>query len=100
MTRTQVEARMGTLRDELTKANEELGKLRPRVQFLEQIMLRIDGGLTVCQEFLDAETPALDMREVHAAYTPEAPPPIPPGTAGPHVKSDAEFAPSWQTVAP
>ena len=86
MTRTQVEARMHTLQEELTKANEELGKLRPRVQFLEHIMLRIDGGLTVCQEFLDG----LD----------DGPPPIPPGTRGPHVKSDAEFAPSWQTVAP
>lgn len=92
MTRTQIEARMGTLRDELTKANEELGKLRPRVQFLEQIMLRVDGALTVLQELLDGPD--------------EAPPPLPPETlvsaaaASPHARSDAEFAPSWQTVAP
>lgn len=55
MTRDQIEARMGTLRDELEKANEELGKLRPRVQFLESMMMRVDGALTVLQELL--ETP-------------------------------------------
>ena len=45
--------RMGELREELRKADEELRTLRPRVQYLESVMMRVDGALTVLQELLD-----------------------------------------------
>lgn len=86
MYQAQIETRMAQLKEELTKANDELGKLKPRVQFLEQIMLRVDGALTVLQELLDGPDESL-------------PPAIPSGTDS-RPKPDAEFAPSWQTVAP
>lgn len=63
MTREQIEARMGQLRQELTTANEELGKLRPRVQYLEQTMLRLDGALTVLGELLDTPLSAQNGQE-------------------------------------
>ena len=86
MTRAHIEARMGTLRDELTKAGDELGKLRPRVQFLEHLMFRVDGALTVLQELLDGHG--------------DEPPPFPPVAGAPTTAtSDLGFAPSWQSVA-
>jgi hypothetical protein len=54
----QIEAKIVALRAELQKADEELSKLRPRVQYLETIMYRLDGALTAMQGLLDVETPA------------------------------------------
>lgn len=54
-----IEHRMTQLREELQKADEELSKLRPRVQYLETIAQRLDGALTVLQGLLDASEPAL-----------------------------------------
>jgi hypothetical protein len=56
--REQIEAKITELRGELQKADEELGKLRPRVQYLETIMYRLDGALTALQSLLDLEAPA------------------------------------------
>jgi hypothetical protein len=69
--RAQIGAKMAALRGELQKADDELGKLRPRVQYLEAIMLRLDGALTALQGLLEAETPVRDNgttgeRGVHA----------------------------------
>jgi hypothetical protein len=59
MTRETIEARMVTLIEELKKAEEELGKLRPRVQYLEVVMTRLDGAVTVLRELLDTDSAPL-----------------------------------------
>ena len=56
MNREQVEQRMTALRQELEQASEELTKLRPRVQYLETIVQRLDGALTVLQGLLEDDT--------------------------------------------
>ena len=53
MTREQIEKRMAGLREELQRADEEAGKLRPRLQYLDTIMQRLDGALTALQGLLD-----------------------------------------------
>lgn len=53
MTRETIESRMAQLKEELQRADEELSKLRPRVQYLETILQRTDGALTVLQGLLD-----------------------------------------------
>lgn len=80
--REAIAARMGQLREELQRADEEAGKLRPRLQYLEQMMLRLDGALTAMQGLLD-----------ETRLPPEAAP-----APGP----DARIATSlpWETVAP
>jgi chromosome segregation ATPase len=57
--REQIEAKMAELRAELQKADEELGKLRPRVQYLESMLFRLDGALGAMQSLLELETPAV-----------------------------------------
>jgi chaperonin cofactor prefoldin len=52
-----IEAKITALTTELQKADEELSKLRPRVQYLETIMYRLDGALTALRELLEQETP-------------------------------------------
>ena len=54
-----LEQKMKTLRDEMEKADAELAKLRPRVQYLEAMLHRLDGALTVLQELKDAPAPVL-----------------------------------------
>jgi septal ring factor EnvC (AmiA/AmiB activator) len=67
--REQIEAKIVELRTELQKADEELSKLRPRVQYLETIMYRLDGALTALQGVLDAPTPAVaDPDEVRHGW--------------------------------
>jgi hypothetical protein len=56
--RAQIEAKIIALHTELQKADDELSKLRPRVQYLETIMYRLDGALTAMQGLLEGETPA------------------------------------------
>jgi predicted nuclease with TOPRIM domain len=56
MTRETLDQKMQTLKGELEKADEELTKLRPRVQYLETIIQRLDGALTVLQTMLDEDT--------------------------------------------
>ena len=53
--RDVIEARITHLRGEVQTASDELSKLRPRVQYLEQTMLRLDGALTVLHELLATE---------------------------------------------
>lgn len=57
--REQIEAKMAELRTELQKADEELGKLRPRVQYLESMLFRLDGALGAMQSLLELETPVV-----------------------------------------
>jgi len=54
--RAHIEAKITELTAELQKANDELGKLRPRVQYLETIIYRLDGALTAMQGLLELET--------------------------------------------
>jgi chromosome segregation ATPase len=69
--RTQIDTKMAALRGELQKADAELATLRPRVQYLEALMLRLDGALTALQNLLEEATPVLGNgttgeRGVHA----------------------------------
>jgi septal ring factor EnvC (AmiA/AmiB activator) len=57
--RDRIEAKIAALQGELQKADEELSKLRPRVQYLETIIYRIDGALTAMQSLLEMETPGV-----------------------------------------
>jgi len=57
--RAQIEAKIAEFQGELKKADEELGKLRPRVQYLETLLYRLDGALTAMQSLLDLDTPAV-----------------------------------------
>jgi hypothetical protein len=67
--REQIEAKIAELTAELQKANDELGKLRPRVQYLETILYRLDGALTALHGVLDAEPlPAPDTDEVRHGW--------------------------------
>jgi septal ring factor EnvC (AmiA/AmiB activator) len=67
--RAQIESKITELKGELQRADEELSKLRPRVQYLETIMYRLDGALTALQGVLDAETPAAqDTDEVRHGW--------------------------------
>lgn len=66
MTRESIETRMQELVAEMQKAEEEMTKLRPRVQFLEQVMLRLDGALTVLKGLLEAETASVNHAELPA----------------------------------
>lgn len=50
MTSEVLTQKMTVLREEAQKADEELAKLRPRVQYLEAMLHRLDGALTVLQE--------------------------------------------------
>lgn len=50
MTSEQLTQKMTVLREEMQKAEEELAKLRPRVQYLEAMQHRLDGALAVLQE--------------------------------------------------
>lgn len=53
--REAIEQRIAQLRDELQRADDEVSKLRPRLQYLEAIMQRLDGALTALQGVLDDE---------------------------------------------
>jgi len=55
MNREMIEHRIAELKAEFQKADDEASKLRPRLQFLETMMQRLDGALTVCQELLDKD---------------------------------------------
>jgi septal ring factor EnvC (AmiA/AmiB activator) len=57
--RAHIEAKIAELTTELQKANDELGKLRPRVQYLETIIYRLDGALTAMQSLLEQDAPAV-----------------------------------------
>jgi hypothetical protein len=52
-TRTQIEARLNMLEDEARKANDLLATLRPQVQQLEVLLLRLSGATQVLQEVLN-----------------------------------------------
>jgi septal ring factor EnvC (AmiA/AmiB activator) len=56
--RAQIEAKIAELKGELHKADEELSKLRPRVQYLESMLYRLDGALGAMQSLLELEAPA------------------------------------------
>jgi hypothetical protein len=48
-----MEARLILLEDEARKANDLLATLRPQVQHLEVLLLRLSGAMQVLQELLD-----------------------------------------------
>jgi hypothetical protein len=52
-----IDAKMTELRSEMDKAEAELAKLRPRVQYLEAMLHRLDGALTVLQGLKDSPAP-------------------------------------------
>jgi septal ring factor EnvC (AmiA/AmiB activator) len=58
--REQIEAKIAALQGELQKADEELSKLRPRVQYLETIMVRLDGALTALHDLRALDVPAVE----------------------------------------
>lgn len=57
--RAHIEAKIVELQGELQRADEELAKLRPRVQYLESMLYRLDGALSALQNVLEppAATP-------------------------------------------
>lgn len=44
-----IDQKITQLQGEMEKADAELAKLRPRVQYLEAMLHRLDGALTVLQ---------------------------------------------------
>lgn len=50
---TLIDQKMTQLREELQKAEDELARVRGRVQYLEAMAQRIDGALTVLQGLKD-----------------------------------------------
>ena len=54
--REQIEAKMQSLVEELQRADEEANKLRPRLRYLEEVMVRADGALSVLKGLLEGET--------------------------------------------
>ena len=82
--REVIEAKMQELVAELQRADEEANKLRPRLRYLEEMMVRTDGALTVLKGLLEANPVVPHVEQPRAAPS----------------RTDAEFAPSWQTVAP
>lgn len=58
MTREVIAAKMQELVAELQRADEEAQKLRPRLRYLEEVMVRADGALSVLKGLLEDSTPA------------------------------------------
>jgi hypothetical protein len=56
--REQIEAKMQSLVEELQRADEEANKLRPRLRYLEEVMVRADGALSVLKGLLEGENEA------------------------------------------
>jgi N-acetylglucosamine kinase-like BadF-type ATPase len=57
MTRAHIEARIQVLAAELQKADEEAHKLRPRLRYLEEVMVRSDAAIAVLKSLLDDAPP-------------------------------------------
>lgn len=53
-----IDQKMTELRREMEIAEAELAKLRPRVQYLEAMLHRLDGALTVLQGLKEDTGPA------------------------------------------
>jgi len=53
----QLEEKVKALTEELTQAETELAKLKPRVQYLEMIIQRCDGAITVLQGLKQQDAP-------------------------------------------
>jgi chromosome segregation ATPase len=51
--RAQIDAKIAALTTEMQRAEEELRTLRPRVQYLESMVYRLDGALTALQSLLE-----------------------------------------------
>jgi chromosome segregation ATPase len=72
--RAQIEQKITELSAELQKADDELGKLRPRVQYLETILYRLDGALTALRGLLETQEPETqDADEVRNGWVSVAP---------------------------
>lgn len=59
MTREQLEIKQKELSGELEKAETELAKLRPQVQYLEAMQHRLAGALQVLQELMQQDSQAV-----------------------------------------
>lgn len=59
MTQEHLEAKIKELAGELEKAETELSRLRPRVQYLEGMQQRLEGALTVLQGLLEQDRQAV-----------------------------------------
>jgi predicted nucleic acid-binding Zn-ribbon protein len=58
MTRAIIEHRLATLREEGQRADEELNKLRPRVMYLQEVLLRLEGAIGTLTQLLEEEQKA------------------------------------------
>lgn len=61
--REAIEAKMQALVEELQRADEEANKLRPRLRYLEEVMVRADGALSVLKGLLEGENEAVVNHE-------------------------------------
>jgi chromosome segregation ATPase len=66
VTRTSIEQRLATLREEGQRADEELNKLRPRVMYLQEVLLRLDGAITTLTQLLEEEQRAAGAPAVNS----------------------------------
>lgn len=55
MQREAIEAKMQHILAEMQKAEQEAGQIRPRLRYLEEILLRLDGAMTVLKGLLEEE---------------------------------------------
>jgi predicted nucleic acid-binding Zn-ribbon protein len=58
VTRTSIEQRLAALREEGQRADEELNKLRPRVLYLQEMLLRLEGAIGTLTQLLEEEQKA------------------------------------------
>lgn len=59
MTTEQLESKQKELTGELEKAETELARLRPQVQYLEAMQQRLSGALQVIQDLMQQERQAV-----------------------------------------
>ena len=59
----QLDARLETLRKEAAQAEEEVAKIRPRLQYLQEMLLRLEGAIVALTQ----------LREEQGKLAPRAP---------------------------
>lgn len=67
---TQIDTRLEELRRQVKVAEEEAAGLRPRLQYLTEMLLRLDGAMTVLMQLKEAAPEPTSQN--HAAPPPVA----------------------------
>jgi chromosome segregation ATPase len=88
----QLDERLETLRREAQQAEEEAAKLRPRLQYLQEMLLRLEGAIVALAQLRDALT-----------HVESPPPELSPqlrAEVNAHLRADIPASSAYQPVAP